>query len=550
MTQELRFTPGDAEWKKLRERGLTDLYFMSGVILKYGDPVTMTERMHKMMCRVVEKRTGVPELDECPQRMIQMPRGTGKSTLVSQAYVIQRICQNPDIAILIANEKLENAQTFLAAIKHAFERNELFQALYPEVIPPDFQKAKWNETEIVVPRQTGRKEPTVKCQGVGAALASMHPDLIIVDDMVSREAAENARRGDGELTGAINRWVNQLVPLLNQGATPFPEIIFLGTRWYRGDPYEHVEHAFGYGMPKKTWHLGLKLQNGDIQSLPVHRIGDLVLFTRQVVENGQPSWPERPGYDLESLAKFRLRDPGLYAANMMNDPSDEITATFKEGWLQFYDWTGDQSVTFIDDQAKTRNYLLADLDILVLVDPGGFGRKKGSDRSRGAILVTGSIPGEVPQHLILDCYSDQVPYTVVQNKILDMIQRYPPRRCYIEEVGQQAAFYDQVVAEAKKRNLPVAFDKLTPKNEQKDARILQLEPYFQRGLIRFGKGPQFHELREQYRSWPTPRADLLDVLAYGPQVWRQQRVHGPRPEQRQAQEKEAFLKRMGVSLRR
>ena len=124
------------------------------------------------------------------------------------------------------------------------------------------------------------------------------------------------------------------------------------------------------------------------------------------------------------------------------------------------------------------------------------------------------------------------------------------RSVFIEEVGQQAAFYDLVVLTAKKRGLNLAFDKLTPKNRDKDARILGLEPYFQRGMIRIGKGPQFHELREQYRAWPTPRADLLDVLAYGPEVWRQQRVSRQGVEARQRMEKDAVLTRMGVSLRR
>ena len=546
----LAFTPGDATWKAWRKRSLDDLYWFAGVVLKYGDPVTMTEGMHKLMCKVVEKRTGVQELDTAHYRLILMPRGTGKSTIVSQAYVLQRICADPNVAVLIANEKLENAQSFLFAIKHAIEQNELLRALFPEIIPPDINKAKWNETEIVVPRTTGRKEPTVKCQGVGAALASMHPDLIVVDDMVSREATENARRGDGQLTGAINRWVNELVPLLNQGAVPFPEIIVLGTRWFRGDPYEHVEEAFGYGQPRQTWNLGLKLPNGDVQSLPVHKKGDLVIFSRQVIENGRPAWPERPGYDLDSLAKFRLRDPALFAANMMNDPSDEVTATFKESWLTFYDWSGERQLTWIDATGKTRHALVDDLDVLVLVDPGGFGRAKGSDRSRGAILVTGTTPGDAPEHLVLDCFSEKVPYTVVADKILALATRYPPRRVFIEEVGQQAAFYDMVKQQAAKQNLPLAFERLTPKNQEKDARILALEPFFQRGMIRFGKGPQFHELREQYRSWPTPRADLLDILAYGTQVWRKPVMTQVSQSARQETEKRDYLRRRGVTLGR
>ena len=551
MTQ-LAFTPGDATWKEWRRRGLNDIYFFAGVICKYGDAVGMTDGMHKLMCRVAEKKTGVDEIDHCKYRMILMPRGTGKSTLISQAYVLQRICQDPNIAILIANEKLENAQTFLTAIKHQIEQNELFRALYPEIIPPDTKSIKWNESEIVIPRTTGRKESTIKCQGVGAALASMHPDLIIVDDMLSREAAENARMGGGHITGAINRWVAQLQPLLNHGYKPFPEILFLGTRWFRGDSYEYVEEAFGYGQERRTFSLGLKLPNGEIQSLDVHRRGDLVIFSRQAIENGRAAWPERPGYDVESLAKIRLTDPQLYAANYQNDPSDEVTATFKESWLQYYDWVSDSQVRYLDQGGKEKTQLVSDLDVLVMVDPGGFGRgtKKGSDRSRAGVVVTGTTTGDDPLHLLLDAFSDKVPYTAVAEKILAMATRYAPRRIHVEVEGQQIVFFNLLKQLAAERGLQVAFDMLTTGNVNKDSRILELEPYFMRGLVRVGRGPQFHEFREQYRAWPTPRADLLDVLAYGPRVWRQPVARRQGQTARQMAERQQYLERRGLAVKR
>lgn len=550
MTQQITFTKGDPTWVAWRRRAVEDLYWFAGVVCGYADGVGMTEGMHRMMTLVASRKTGVPEVDGKKFRMVLMPRGTGKSTLISQAYVLQRICQDPNIAILIANEKLENAQSFLSAIKYQFEQNDLFRALFPELIHADTQKAKWNETEINVPRSTGRKEPTIRCTGVGAALASQHPDLIIVDDMLSREAAENARVGGGHITGAINRWVAQLQPLLNPGYKPFPEIVFLGTRWFRGDSYEYVEEAFGYGQPRRTYVLGVKLPNGETQSLPVHVKGDIVVFTRQAIEHGRPSWPERPGYDIESLAKLRLTDPQLYAANYQNDPSDDVTATFKEAWLQYYQWSSEDQVQCTDHTGKPRSYLLADLDVLILVDPGGFKQKKGSDRSRGAIVVTGTTPGENPLHLVLDVYSEPVPYTTVAEKILAFATRYPPRRVWIEVQGQQIAFYDLVRRMASDRGMTLAFDQLETKNVAKESRILDLEPYFQRGTIRIGSGANFHEFREQYRAWPTPRADLLDVLAYGTKVWRQGTASRTNHAARQAAERDQYLQRRGLALRK
>jgi len=548
--QQITFTKGDETWKAWRRRATEDLYWFASVVCGYGEPVGMTEGMHKLMCRVVERKTGVPEIDGKKYRMVLMPRGTGKSTLVSQAYILQRICKDPNIAVLLCNEKLENAQSFLSAIKHQFEQNELFRALFPELIHPDTGKAKWNETEINVPRTTGRKEPTIRCTGVGAALASQHPDLIIVDDMLSREAAENARVGGGHLTGSINRWVAQLQPLLNHGYKPFPEIIVLGTRWYRGDSYEYVEEAFGYGQPKRTYVLGLQLPNGEKQAIPVHVRGDIVTFSRQAVENGRPSWPERPGYDLDSLAKLRLADPQLYAANYQNDPSDDVTATFKESWLQYYQWSGESQIQLHDASGRQKSYLVSDLDVLILVDPGGFSSRRGSDRSRGAIVVTGTIPGDSPLHCVLEAYSEQVPYTQVAEQILAYASRYSPRRVYIEVAGQQVAFYDLVRRMAAERGMTLSFEPLATGNASKDSRILDLEPYFQRGAIRVGSGPSFHEFREQYRAWPTPRADLLDVLAYGTKVWRQPIAMKTNQSVRQQAERDAYLSRRGLSFQR
>src|SRR3990167_96174 len=51
----------------------------------------------------------------------------------------------------------------------------------------------WSASRIVLRRASGRKEPSIFVIGVGGTVTGMHPDIIIVDDMISREAAENAR---------------------------------------------------------------------------------------------------------------------------------------------------------------------------------------------------------------------------------------------------------------------------------------------------------------------------------------------------------------------
>ena len=544
--RSINFTPGDATWHAYRAKAKTDLFWFAGVVLNLGDVVGMTDGMHGLMCKVAAHNTGIPEIDQCPHRMTLMPRGTGKSALITQARALQLIINDPNTAILIANERLDNAVTFLSAIKHHFEDNEFFRGLFPELIPPDFNKTTWSETKIIVPRSSGRIEPTVNVIGAGGTVTGQHPDHIFADDIISREAMENARRGDGGITQQMNRWVNQLLPLLNSGCQPYPTLNFQGTRWYRGDTYEHIEEAFGNGEERRTWLLQIKTENGETMPVQVHRRGDLVIFTRQVMENGRATWPERPGYDLESLAKIRLRDPELFAANYMNDPADDLTATFKEAWVQTYSWVNDQQLQWTDANAKQQSAFLADLDILILVDPGGFARAKGGDRMRAAIIVTGSTMNTVPEHMILETYSEKVAFTLVAEKILTLCTRYTPRRVYIEEVGQQAAFLELVKRLAAERGVALPLESIDPQGQDKDARILGLEPWFQRGLIRFGGGKDFHELREQYQGFPkSPRKDLLDALAYGPRVWRKPMQGARTASMRQQQEREAYYSRLG-----
>src|SRR5947208_7582782 len=96
-----------------RVRSLNDLYWFAGTVLTYGDRVPIREGPHALLCKFVEKRTGHKALDGARYRKIEMPRETGKTTLVTEAYVVQRICANQDIAILIATEKEQNAKDFL-----------------------------------------------------------------------------------------------------------------------------------------------------------------------------------------------------------------------------------------------------------------------------------------------------------------------------------------------------------------------------------------------------------------------------------------------------
>lgn len=549
MTQVLEFTPGDAQWTAWREKGLKDLYFFGSVILGYGDLVPMKESAHKLLCRFVQRKTGVPALDQAWVRKVEMPRGTGKTTVITQAYVIQRLCEDPNLAILLCNEKEGNAKAILSAIKSQFRTNELLQQLYPEVIPDDFRETTWSATQINVKRSTNRKEPSVLVIGEGGTVTGMHPDEIFVDDIISRELMESMRAGSvTDMLGQVNRWIHQLVPLLS--GHPKRCIHFIGTRWWHNDPYEHIEESFGYGERAQRFLLKTRLASGETQRLPAYRVGDVAVFRRAAIEDGQPAFVELDAdkYGLEGLAKARMIDPELFAANMMNQPADELTATFKESWLRFYDWLDDEQIRFIDPAGKTRVVQVASLDTMALVDPGGFGTGRGRHRAQPAFWVVGNLPQD-GLCLLLHCWSEKATYLACQQELLTALQRFGCRKAYIERKAQQVVFIDGVRNLCRSHGCETIIEEIgTSANTSKDDRILGLEGLLQRGQLYVGRGAMFHEFRTQYAQFPkSARNDLLDALAWLPTVWSQMGGKHRAAAQRQRQEVQRYYQRRGVA---
>jgi hypothetical protein len=232
---------------------------------------------------------------------------------------------------------------------------------------------------------------------------------------------------------------------------------------------------------------------------------------------------------------------------MLNNPSDELTATFKESWLRYYDWTEDSSgpqVSFTDLAGKRRTLFVDALDVTVFVDPGGFGKNRGGDRSRAAIVVIGSTTDNL--HLLLDTYSERGTYVQAQDEFVGLVRRYNGRKAFVEIQGQQRAFYDQLITKCRKEGLQVVFEEVSTGNKNKDDRILGLEEPFQRATIYVGRGAKFLEFKKQYSEFPkTTRKDLLDALSMMP--GRVRRASNKSAQQRQAAELAQYYAKRGIT---
>jgi hypothetical protein len=511
---KFEFAQGSEQWHAMRKRALEDLYWFDANVLGYGALFALEEETHLLPLRFVERKTGIPALDEAPYQLILWPRDTGKSSCVTVGRSVQRAVQNPNTGILIANEKEETAADFIASIKHHFETNEFLRHLFPEVLPPDFRKVTWASTRASIQRDTGRPEPTFDAIGVGGTKVGKHYDLIVCDDLISREAMENARSGNWTIMQKVNRWVNQLVPLLSKGAKPFPQITFIGTHWWHDDVYKHIQEVHGKGEEPRRYRIKTVLSSGKTVYRDCHRVGNIAVMIMSVIEKGvvifPKIWPE------DRIQDMLVADPELAACNLFNDPSNVAVRTFDDTWLRYWNYTDQlgKGLSYRGDDGQLQFLDIKGLYKTITVDPAAAG----TDGARNAVVTLGTDQA-TGKHFVLDVTANsEDPEDIVQT-VIDTAERWGVRKVYIELAGQQLYFIQWVEKEARRRNLPLVVEKLQPGGRNKDLRIGGLVIPFKNGDL-FVHASQKELIVDEYRHY-RPGAkyrDVLDALAYAIEV--------------------------------
>jgi len=162
-----------------------------------------------------------------------LPRGSFKSTIITQSFPMWRLCQNPNYRILIDSIKIERSQFFLSEIKQQCEKNARFKELFGEWknVPG------WTEKSITLAhRTTTAREPSIMCAGINAPVTGGHYDLIIVDDLHD-ETNSYTETGCEKARQHLQSLMPILEPKTAHGLKP-PQFIVVGTRWNNIDAYQ------------------------------------------------------------------------------------------------------------------------------------------------------------------------------------------------------------------------------------------------------------------------------------------------------------------------
>lgn len=243
--------------------------------------------------------------------ILLLPREHLKSTMVTIAWLIQRIILNPNIRIFLTNEKLDNSKKFLKAISDHFERNELFKYLYGDFVNRNEQR--WTQIEITTSKRTltGIKEPTIQTGSLETSLVSTHYDLVLADDLVSRLTVMTRE----QVEKGIQYW-KDLMSLATDNAI----LLDIGTRWDHSDLHgwlldQAKAHPDEYEVLVMGCYEEAVLENGE----------------RVIMEPRKIRWPEAKS--IEGFEQLRNQDAYDFSCLYLNDPTDDATAAFKRSWF-------------------------------------------------------------------------------------------------------------------------------------------------------------------------------------------------------------------------
>lgn len=316
----------EGEWvrrfKKAAERNL--YVFAKGVMNRDY----LTPHFHLSVCEFLQ---GTPP----PRKMLLLPRNHAKTSIVSHCLPPHVLIQPADdniyfpglsgseSRILLAGEKEERAKDNLRVISAAFSDNPLLRALWPERVweKPRRDAPRWNDSEIIIPREKEWPDPSVKAIGVGGAITGARPNVLIKDDIISVEAANS----ETVMQNAID-WHIVSRALLEKyeddtGLAPLEFII--GTHWATFDLYTYIK-----------------------ENDPTVEVLSKAIFWANDEGEQQILWPER--YNWEGIDQLKKEYGRMFWLLFMNDPFDPSITDFDLSQVRRFSISGGR-VQFCED---------------------------------------------------------------------------------------------------------------------------------------------------------------------------------------------------------
>lgn len=455
---------------------------------------------HQQLCNFTQKN-----MDK--KRLILLPRGHLKSTIVTVGYTLWRLAQDPGLRILIANATAPMAEAFLRQIKANMQRNEHFIELFGNYYD---KSEKWSDVAIRLKtiKSHESKENTITAFGIGGNLVSQHYDIMIFDDLVNRDNIHTAERMQDVMT-----FYKDAQDLVDDPMKT--EQLMIGTRWHEADLYGHIldpnnpEHEEWTVMKREAVEGDYEIQKADSGRYQI--VGGTVLYPTK--------------YPREAHNKL-LNAKGIteYSAQYLNDPVPSDQATFRHEYKYYEpnDLKGVDMLTFIT------------------IDPAFYDpHMKTADPD-----YTGIIVNRVNAHndwFIWDIIRDRFTPQELIEMMFNLDTHYKPQTFGLEATAWQKILGYVAREQMKKRNHFLNITELQHSGrnaKSKFDRIQALEPRYAVGSIWHNPNIRhMSTLEQELRRFPRAKTDdLADALANQLEV-----AHPPRRRSQRSGNERSFM---------
>lgn len=457
---------------------LKNLYrFNENIIQGGNESSALSIRPHKELADLAQDWSGKR------RKLILMPRGSFKSSVVTVGYAVQQICANPNIRILIGSEVNATAKKFLREIKDHFENNERLRVLYGDHVR---KKSRWTDDEITsLKRKANLKDATVFTTGIDQSRTGSHCDLVILDDPVSATNISTPEAREKTLS-----WYREIS---NNILDPDGQLIVIGTRWHYSDLYQYIidEESEEFDIHIREALLTDRAYKTLVSSIPVEE-------KERLIPDSQLLFPTRLGVR-ELWSKYKSVGSSMFSNQYLNRVMTDEDADFRT-----------ESIRIYDPHNPNDQYRLRTLNTYICVDPAD---SKAATADYTAILVAGV--DEMNNWFVLDYEHEQ---GMKPQEMIDIVFRYNqiyrPRKIGIEVQGGRGGLMYSFRDEERKRQIRLPIEEIKRDNSQnKEMRIRGvLQPIVEQKRLFLQSGHR--ALLDELKMFPRSKHDdLLDALA-------------------------------------
>lgn len=376
---------------------------------------------------------------------------------------------------------LVNAKMYVSAIKDQIDNNDVLKLICTDkkgkyILEPDKNAAGgWTEDRILLKHRTklGMKEPSLFVSAVDNNRTGLHPDVIIMDDLVSEATVTTVEQRNKTKT----HYRFSLSLLERNGLQ-----VVIGTRYHMDDLYDDLLQNTGFNC----------------------------IVRPAILPNGKCYFPTK--YPKEVLEELK-RDQGadIFNSQYMLDPTNSDDAVFRVGNINYY---LDEEMALERDTGAYRGKVQFQ-QVFVLTD---LAITQGKRSDYTVIMILGITWDK--KIYVIDYIRDKLTPSDILKSIFEMYDK-ARKYGYVRGVGVETVAFQKVMMylikdEAKRRGISIPLIELKA-NKDKTLRINGLVPLVDSGDIYMS--PRHVELKNEMREFPFGKHDdLVDTLAYILQV--------------------------------